>query len=311
MNINRRHFLKATAAAGLSTSGLLVSGIFAQTTGSARIPIHMSHGIDRIPRPTSTTGRQSLNAAQFDALYRLARDMGCETIGYDDLENWRNGTGTLPRRPLMIDFDHPTITMRYEVNDIMQRYGFRPTLFINTAGIEAQAKQKGPLPKPEEREFMTWDEVGELFKAGWHIGAHTVNHPNLSDLSAKDLTRATIAEELDQNNETIQQRLGFRPRDFAYTSTSFSTAAEREVKKRYRFGRLWIINSQYNMDGKPVRIADVMGVPGADEADGGPPKASRYITRNSNPYRLPSMDTNFLIHDVDPFRRYLEEAYQT
>jgi hypothetical protein len=25
-----------------------------------------------------------------------------------------------------------------------------------------------------------------------------------------------IAEELDQNNETIQQRLGFRPRDFIY-----------------------------------------------------------------------------------------------
>jgi hypothetical protein len=84
--------------------------------------------------------------------------------------------------------------------------------------------------------------------------------------------------------------------------------AEREVKKRYRFGRLWIISSQYNMDGQPVRIANVMGVPGADEADGGLPKASRYITRNSNPYRLPSMDTNYLINDVDPFRRYLEEA---
>jgi peptidoglycan/xylan/chitin deacetylase (PgdA/CDA1 family) len=315
MNMHRRHFLKATAAAALSTSGLLVSGrfgagLFAQSTGSVRIPIHMGHGIDRIPRPTSPTGRQSLNAAQFDVLYRIARDMGCETIGYDDLENWRNGTGTLPRRPLMIDFDHPTITMRYEVNDIMQRYGFRPTLFINTAGIEAQAKQKGPLPKSEEREFMTWDEVVELLKAGWHIGAHTVNHPNLSELSAKDPTGAVIADELDQNNETIQQRLGFRPQDFAYTGTSFSTVAEREVKKRYRFGRLWIINSQYNMDGKPVRMADVMGVSGADEADGGPPKASRYITRDSNSYRLPSMDTNYLIHDVDPFRRYLEEAYQ-
>jgi peptidoglycan/xylan/chitin deacetylase (PgdA/CDA1 family) len=314
--MNRRHFLKATAAGALSTSGLLVSGgfgagLFAQSTGTVRIPIHMSHGVDRIPPSAARPGRQSLSAAQFDALYGIARDMGCETIGYDDLENWRNGTGTLPRRPLMIDFDHPTITMRYDMNDIMQRYGFRPTLFINTAGIEAQASKKGPLPKPDERQFMTWDEVGELFKAGWHIGAHTVNHPNLSDLSEKDSTGTMIAEELDQNNETIQQRLGFRPRDFAYTGTSFSTVAEREVKKRYRFGRLWIINNQYDMDGKPVRISDLMGVPGADEADGGPPKASRYITRNSNPYRLPSMDTNYLIHDVDPFRRYLEEAYQT
>ena len=51
------------------------------------------------------------------------------------------------------------------------------------------------------------------------------------------------------------------------------------------------------------------GAPGADEADGGPPKAARYITRDSNPYRLPSMDTNYIIHDPDPFRRYLEEAW--
>jgi hypothetical protein len=153
MNMNRRHFLKATAAAALSTSGLLVSGrfgagLFAQSTGSVRIPIHMSHGVDRIPRPTSTTGRQSLNAAQFDALYRIARDMGCETIGYDDLENWRNGTGTLPRRPLMIDFDHPTITMRYDMNDIMQRYGFRPTLFINTAESRPRQARRGRCRNP-------------------------------------------------------------------------------------------------------------------------------------------------------------------
>ncbi|WP_164935232.1 polysaccharide deacetylase family protein [Bradyrhizobium zhanjiangense] len=266
----------------------------------------MSHGIAKVPRSTDN-GFRSLSAVEFDALYRIARELDCETIGYDELEKWLKGTGSLPRRPFMIDFDHPTITMRHEVSDIMQRYGFRPTLFINTAGIEAQARR--PLLKIEERQFMTWDEVGDLLKAGWRIGAHTVNHPNLSDLSVQDPTGAKIVEELDQNDETIERRPGLKPRDFAYTGTSFSTQAEREVRKRYRFGRLWIINSQYNMDGKPARMADVMGVAGADEADGGPPKTSRYITRNSNRYRLPSMDTNYLIHDQGPFRRYLEEAY--
>ena len=57
----------------------------------------MSHGVDRIPPAAARPGRQSLSAAQFDALYRIARDMGCETIGYDDLEKWRNG---------MVEVDH-------------------------------------------------------------------------------------------------------------------------------------------------------------------------------------------------------------
>lgn len=197
--------------------------------------------------------------------------------------------------------------MRYEVNDIMKRYGFRPTLFINTAGIEAMVKQ--PLPKLDERPFMTWDEVGELVKGGWYIGAHTVNHPNLSDLSVEDPTGGRIAEELDQNNDTIERRLGIKPRDFAFTGTSWSSQAEREVKKRYRFGRLWIIsNRMYSVDGKDMRYADLVGVPGTDLPDGGPPTAARYITRDSNPHRLPSMDTNYIIHDPSAFRRYLEEA---
>ncbi|MGY3152665.1 hypothetical protein ACVL91_007450 [Bradyrhizobium elkanii] len=310
MTVNRRCFLRTTFAGALTTAGLHVSGVLkptlsAEGTNSPRIPILMSHGIDRVPRATAN-GFRSLSAVEFDALYSIARELGCETIGYDELEKWLKGRGSLPQRPLMIDFDHPTITMRYEVNDVVQRCGFRPTLFINTAGIEAQSR--GPLPKIEERRFMTWDEVGDLLKAGWRIGAHTVNHPNLSDLSVQDPTGAKIVEELDKNDETIERRLGLKPRDFAYTGTSFSTQAEHEVKKRYRFGRLWIITSQYNMDGKPARMADVMGIAGADEADGGPPKASRYITRNSNCYRLPSMDTNYLIHDQGPFRRYIEEA---
>ena len=40
--------------------------------------------------------------------------------------------------------------------------------------------------------------------------------------------------------------------------------------------------------------------------DGGPPMAARYITRDSNPYRLPSMEFQALIHEPDAFRKYLE-----
>src|SRR5688572_27182355 len=122
--MKRRDFLKITAAGTLSSSECLVSrgafgaGLFAQSRGTERVPIHMSHGIDRVPR-ASSAGRQSLSALEFDELYRIAHDLGCESIGYDDLEQWRNGTASLPRRPLMIDFDHPTITMRFEVNDTM------------------------------------------------------------------------------------------------------------------------------------------------------------------------------------------------
>ena len=47
---------------------------------------------------------------------------------------------------------------------------------------------------------------------------------------------------------------------------------------------------------------------GADESDGGPPHAARYIRKQTDPYRLPSMELECLIYEYDVFRGYLAKA---
>jgi peptidoglycan/xylan/chitin deacetylase (PgdA/CDA1 family) len=261
----------------------------------------MCHGTQRASETRPGVG--ALTPEHFRAQMGLARSLGFESISYDDLAAWRAGTGTLPAHPIMVDFDHPVISMRYEVRDILDEVGYRANLFVNTGVLDEM--YRSPLPPREERRFMTWEELGDLRDAGWHLGAHTVSHPNLSRLSEEDASGERLRAELDQNNETLRSRLGVDPRDFAFTGTSWSSAAEAEVKRRYRFGRLWIIGAQYEVDGRTMRYADLVGVPGADEADGGPPAAARYVTRESDPYRLPSMDLQYLIYEPEAFRRYL------
>ncbi|MAE64907.1 MAG: hypothetical protein CMJ18_11615 [Phycisphaeraceae bacterium] len=259
----------------------------------------MCHGIDEIHSPD-----KPLTTGIFDALVSIASEMGFESIDYNRLDDWRAGRTDLPARPIMFDFDHPVKSMRYEMHDVLSRYGYAGNLFVNTAPMirddEALRKKFG--------ECMTWDEIGELIEAGWHIGAHTVTHPNLSKLSVKDPSGEMLRAELAECDETIEKHLGVRPRDFAFTGTSFSTIAKREVAQRYRFGRLWIVGSIYQVDGSKVRYADLVGVPGEDEEDGGPPMAARYITRDMDPYLLPSMEMQALIHEPAAFRVYLEGA---
>ena len=269
-----------------------------------RIPITMCHGI----RPTagSATIPHPLPADHFDRLMKIAADMGFESINYDDLAAWREGSATLPQRPIMIDFDHPVKSMRYEVTSILERYGFRGNLFIYTSPYDPTYDR--PLPFAETPEHMTWGEIGELIEAGWHMGAHTISHPNLSELSLEDPSGEVIRTELDRCNEVIRENLGFVPKDFAFTGTSWSSQAEQEVAARYRFGRLWIVGSQYQADGKPVRYGELAGSSEPDETDGGPPNSARYITRETNPHRLPSMELQALINHPDAFRRYLEGA---
>ena len=264
-----------------------------------RIPITMCHGI----RPIH---EKPLTAEHLDSLVRIASELGFNSINYDDLADWRDGDAALPPRPIMFDFDHPVKSMRYEVREVLDQYGYRGNLFIHTGPLDEM--YGGPLPPDEEREFMIWEEIGELMEAGWHIGAHTVTHPNLSELSLEDPDGGKLRTELDQCVCTLKEHLSLTPKDFAFTGTSWSSMAEADVKKRFRFGRLWIIGAEYNVDGKPMRYADLVGVSGPDEADGGPPTAARYITKESDPYRLPSMEFQALIHKPEAFRKYLEGA---
>ena len=136
-----------------------------------------------------------------------------------------------------------------------------------------------------------------------------MTHPNRSALVASDPLGEKLDWELATSDATLQKELGITPRDFAFTGTSWSSVAEQRVMERYRFGRLWIVGSQYQADGEDVRYADLVGATGADEADGGPPMAARYITGDTPAYRLPSMELQCaLSHDPAAFRRYLEGA---
>lgn len=267
-----------------------------------RIPITMCHGI-------TTQGDQPLTPEHFDSLVQIASELGFESMDYNQLEDWREGRGEIPAQPIMFDFDHPVKSMRYEVHDVLARYGYQGNLFVNTGPIEDMYSK--PLPPDDERGFTTWDELGELMEAGWHLGSHTVTHPNLSQLSVEDPTGEKLRQELAQCDATLKERIGLTSKDFAFTGTSWSSAAEREVMKRYRFGRLWIVGSEYQADGETVRYADLVGVEGDDEADGGPPAAARYITKHSHPYRLPSMELQRLVYQPEQFRKYLEAALET
>ena len=250
-----------------------------------KIPITMCHGTD--PEDAFTPKKMPLDADRFNRYFAIAHELGFESITYNELAAWRSGEGALPPRPIMFDFDHARKNIYHEIAPVMQSYGYTGNLFIFTEPVEGM--YAGGLPPDDERVDLIWEETRSLMEMGWLIGAHTHTHPNLSALSVEDPSGARIREELSICDEILNRELGVVPTDFAFTGTSFSRQAEEEVAKRYRFGRLWIVGSEY-------------------EADGGPPKAARYITKDSHPYRLPSMEIQGLIYEFDAFRSYLEGA---
>lgn len=262
----------------------------------------MCHGIVRWKREIP------LDSERFENYFRIASELGFQSISYSDLEGWRNGTKKLPEHPIMFDFDHPELSIYRKIWPIMARYSYKGNLFVYTNPIEKLYVSRNE--KADSRTCMNWEEMNELMSSGWNIGSHMHIHYNMAYLAKKDPTGALIKEQFEICDEYLLKNLGLISRDFAFTSTTWSAIAEEEVKKRYRFGRLWIIGPEYQTDTGKIRFADLVGIPGEDEIDGGPPIQARYITEESDPYRLPSMELEYLIFEYDAYRKYLTAALE-
>lgn len=260
-----------------------------------RIPVTICHGTSWRPEP------KHLNARRFELYFRIAAEYGFRSVTYHHLASWRDGAA-LPDRPVMFDFDHPMRSTHRVIWPLMQRHGFVGTLFVNTSWMEKAGT---------DDRYMTWDEIAELRDAGWEIGAHMHQHFNLAYLARRDPSGALIRAQMLLGDRLLSEHAGVVPRVFAYTGTTFSLVAEAEARQRYRFARLWITGADYETDRGSLRFADLAGVAGTDEDDGGPPVAARYVTEETNPYRLPAMELQGLIYEEPAFRRYLEGALPT
>lgn len=256
------------------------------------IPITMCHGVTN-----------KLSSERFNEYFRIASDLDFHSLDYYDIENWLNNNSTIPCRPIAFDFDHPVRSIYTHIFPVMKNYGFKGNLFINTEPMERMYSDGSY--RNDSREYMTWDEINDLIENNWCIGAHTHTHPDLSDLADKDPSGGLIMHELEKNDSILKARLSIRPRYFAFTGTSWSSIAEREVMRRYKLGRLWIIGAHYKADGRSLRYADLVGNSDTDESDGGPPMPTRYISKNTPRYKIPSMDLEGLIYDYDAFKLYL------
>ena len=90
----------------------------------------------------------------------------------------------------------------------------------------------GLMDAAEERKqarlriMLNWDEARAMTAAGIRFGAHTVTHPDLEQLSKRD-----IVYELERSRERIQQETGQRATAFAYPSGRFSNDVIEEVRR--------------------------------------------------------------------------------
>lgn len=173
-----------------------------------KVPILNFHKIDTLQHSLSVAPED------FDQQMQYLSEQGYHTITPNQLFKALKKGAELPDKPIMITFDDGYADNYINAYPILKKYGFTATFFVITDFISHDPR------------FMTWEQLQEMHANGFTIGSHTVHHIPLTELTSEQVTT-----ELTDSSRMIEQKIGERPRFFAYPTGTYNDEVRHLVQQ--------------------------------------------------------------------------------
>ena len=142
----------------------------------------------------------NVQLAQVDAHIKMLQDGDFTVLPLPDIIAAFENGDTLPDRTIAITIDDAFQSIYDVAWPKFREAGFPFTVFVATDLVD-----RG------HGNYMSWDQLRELQKAGVTIGNHSVSHPHLPDRDT-----ATVRREIAYAQARITAELGVAPSLFAY-----------------------------------------------------------------------------------------------
>ncbi|MGM0588472.1 MAG: polysaccharide deacetylase family protein [Bacteroidota bacterium] len=152
----------------------------------------------------------AVHAENFRQQLRLLERFNFTPITFEDYHLAQRGELTLPKKPIIITFDDGHLDTYEIAAPILEGFGMRAVIFAmgNRSLDHAYWDQgKATIYFP----LMADHHLRELRQAGFEIGAHSMNHRILPNLSLDQCT-----EEVQGSKDEIEQVLGEKIISFSY-----------------------------------------------------------------------------------------------
>ncbi|WP_243735096.1 polysaccharide deacetylase family protein [Paenibacillus turpanensis] len=123
-----------------------------------------------------------------------------------------------PQKPVLLTFDDGYVDNLTAADPVLKKYQFPATVFVSP-GVAGT------------KNFMNWEQIRELHKAGWDIQAHGMTHPQLPKLS-KDKQE----HEIKESKRLIEEELGTKVEVFCYPYGQYNKTTLSLLKENgYRY----------------------------------------------------------------------------
>lgn len=155
----------------------------------------------------------SINVRDFEKHMKWLKEKGYNSITPDELYDFVANGASLPPNPVLITFDDGYADNYRNAYPILNKYGFKGTIFVVTSFLGKYDN------------YLTWEQCSELVKNGFYIESHTANHKIMTEISDEDLM-----EELRLSRKEIKDRLGIDADYVAYPTGTYNLHIAQLVK---------------------------------------------------------------------------------
>ncbi|MGE5397697.1 MAG: polysaccharide deacetylase family protein [Chitinophagales bacterium] len=187
------------------------------------VPILAYHKVSPDPRAGGLGLR--VKPADFDWQMRYLKDNGYHSVSIGSVIDHFTRGKKLPKKPFVVTLDDGYQDNYFYVYPILKKYGYTATIFVATKTIgrfnEFDYKD-GIQPK---NKMLTWDEIKEMSANGITIGAHTIDHVHLTEITP-DKARHQIAG----SKEVLEKELKKEIQYFCYPYGEYNQAIAEIVK---------------------------------------------------------------------------------
>jgi peptidoglycan/xylan/chitin deacetylase (PgdA/CDA1 family) len=174
------------------------------------------HSIDDLPGPLS------YSPAGLDALLDALAEAKIPVLTLDAL------LGDQKTHGVALTFDDGIATVFSAAMPILAERQAPAHVFVITRQVGRDNRWPGQPANAMPFRLMDWKQLETLQASGFRIEAHTASHPDLRTLS-----NGEIDAEMKEADGTIEDRLGRRPRYFAYPYGFHDSRVRAVAAQRY------------------------------------------------------------------------------
>jgi peptidoglycan/xylan/chitin deacetylase (PgdA/CDA1 family) len=161
--------------------------------------------------------------SQFEREVRFLHDQGYRVVGLKEAAGPEKGAD---RKRVALTFDDAFDGVYQNAFPLLRRFGFTACLFVVTGYVGKESKWDYGWGR-NKRRHLGWEEIREMAQAGFEVGSHTVNHPDLTRIPRK-----FVEYELGASKQTIEDRLGQTVDLLSYPFGRFDRYVQQEAERQ-------------------------------------------------------------------------------